>query len=180
MIEIRKITQLWNNLDLELKKELSSVGISCFSGCTFCCETQEVFTTYFEMMPLATHLIQNDLAVDMLEKLEQADTKFCILLNKNIGCSYYEYRPTICRLFGNSKIIKRNKEELVTCKKIKNHLIQKQSRPIYNLKNIPNMNHWQQYIYNVIPANNYELMPINHALRLALEKLTLKKQFFPT
>lgn len=82
-------------------------GLACPEGCGRCCHSPEVETTVSDLFPLALKLFEFGVVGEILQRLaDRGDDSRCVLfnadsLNETLGrCSMYQWRPSICRLFG--------------------------------------------------------------------------------
>lgn len=81
--------------------------LSCPQGCGHCCLSDRVEATILECIPLAFLLFRTAQAEPMLQRLEEnGDGKRCVLYSPDRtrdgfwGCTQYQMRPVVCRLFG--------------------------------------------------------------------------------
>lgn len=178
-----QLSEVYAELERQIADFKRGAGIECPRKCTFCCATAKfVEASIFEMLPLSLHFWQEGRAEELLEKLEGIHPEApCILLNPNPpdelsgGCSYYRFRPLICRLFGFSAILDKNGKPLVSiCKPLEerhsgiaariNERIQ-EAIPIP----IPRMPDFYRKIAFIHPYLGQEKYPVNIALWEALE-----------
>jgi Fe-S-cluster containining protein len=170
---------------LEFYKEIEVVfsefqkenKLSCPEGCGACCQFPEIEASPVEMFPMALFLIKENKAHELLSKLDESPLQ-CILyqprsLNGDIGsCGAYEYRPSICRMFGVAGISSKDHQRKYSiCGKLK----AEKSREIEELEARrpapPMMNEWTHKLLQFHPEILQKRMPINLALKEALEKL---------
>lgn len=180
----------------EMEKETHSFseksGLRCPSECGACCRSPELEASVTEMIPMAAELIRQDQGQYWLEKLEQEpDQKICVLFEahptdpRKGRCRFYQWRPSVCRLFGYAgRRNKQNIPELAACK------IHKETCPDTllsireKLKNgeltLPQMVEWTERIAHIEPGRGYKLLPINQALREALIILLMEQCYTET
>lgn len=156
--------------------------LSCPPHCSRCCEEHQVSTTVFEMIPAAEVLYEKGLMEETLELIEKSPPHFCVLL-KDQRCRLYEQRPSLCRLFGLGRIENKNEKDselkFSICKiiKEKNPLQVQNLSKITELKELKTFNQLYMPLYTSIPANESEELPLNLALKKALEKVALYKSY---
>jgi len=180
-ISLSKISQL-TELYIEIQEEFSEFqnksGLNCISGCGACCLGSDITATVFEMLPLAQNLLERGDADKYLNMLVGMEELPCVLYFKNSSdgkqgfCSEYQLRPTICRVFAASGRLGKNGEvQLSLCRLIKEQI--GQSFPLLlSTLSPPLMSEWKQKVKN-LEEEMYsgKEMPINLALKIALEKI---------
>ncbi len=83
----------------------AATGLACPQGCGACCLSPNVETSASDILPLAEELVRRGEAEAMLARLELAGMQ-CVLYEaaSETGdrgrCTMYDWRPSICRLFG--------------------------------------------------------------------------------
>jgi Fe-S-cluster containining protein len=173
-----------------------SQGLNCLEGCGACCLNPEVEANWPEMLPLAIHLSKLGQAENLLDKLQKLSAgknqkHSCILYQRQSEdgekgqCSQYKHRPLLCRVFGASVYTnKRGDAELSLCGKIKdkmNESEQNQNRlKELDLSALPKMKEWSYQMMQIHPQLMEEKLPINEALKLALEKVLFERQLNAT
>ncbi|WP_051569305.1 YkgJ family cysteine cluster protein [Alkaliphilus transvaalensis] len=191
MIELNnELTSSFNGLDQlflvyqELEETICSykdtTNLACISQCSKCCNksAENIEVTIFEMIPLSIFLWQNRSAEETMEKLNCIDsTASCIMFNPSSntlgGCSCYQWRPLLCRLFGFSAILDKNQSPTVSmCKYMKeiNPYLEKEIQEEINKGLIVPINSQFAHKISLInPTLGQKRYPINKALSLALE-----------
>jgi Fe-S-cluster containining protein len=184
-LEVRKV---FDELDLEIKAFLEASKLTCITGCGFCCSNPKVSASVLEFLPLAFDLYQKGKAEKALDLLKDSnEDKYCIIY-KSVStdaamgfCSDYQNRGLICRLFSSS--FRKNKEggkELITCKKIKENkrdLFEKASMEINEQMPIPSSSGTYSKLYNIDFHLTSEQMPINKAIKKAIEAVLTFKYY---
>jgi Fe-S-cluster containining protein len=168
------VTNLFEEMDKASKKFSEEEKISCPPQCGQCCYSPEVEASVLEMLPWAHNVLNlgHDEALTVLEKLKDAiksGTKICQLFSlKTEKCLAYEFRPTICRLFGYMGIQNRYGETKVSyCKYLKPQHSHHQSTP-------PVITVYFRKIQSLSPnLDMTQPIPINEAMALALEKILM-------
>jgi Fe-S-cluster containining protein len=141
------------------------------------------------MGPLAQQLLQQGQAEeiwDQLQKLdfEESSQRPCIMYKKNNAegdkgqCSVYLYRPLICRVFG--AFARRNKygaKELSLCKLIADKVNLSAEEKASKAQEAPAVALWRKRLEELNPNPGGALLPINKALKLALQDVLLKNHY---
>lgn len=178
--KIRKVERVFKQLDRETEKLGKQSGIKCLNNCNLCCLKKGLEANVLEFLPFAWYLVRNNLHEAALDLLE-TNPEFCINLNKNpmpgkvAGCSVYEYRGLICRLFGSSANRDKNGALAVyACSYLKTEYpdeFKRTNERINSGMNIPVVTDYYYQIYFIDPqlANDYN--PINVSIRKAIEKV---------
>jgi Fe-S-cluster containining protein len=179
--KIRKIERVFKQLDKETQKFGKQSNLKCLTNCNLCCLKKGLEANVLEFLPLAYHLVQNNLHDAALDLLE-TEPEHCINLAKNpalgqtAGCGAYEQRGLICRLFGFSTVQDKNaKLSVYTCAHIKHEYPEefKRASELINTKgmNIPLVTdfYYQIYFIDTQMANDYN--PINVSIRKAIERV---------
>jgi Fe-S-cluster containining protein len=114
-------------LESDTKQFVSESGLSCLSGCGFCCANPKVPASPLEFLPLAFDLYDKGLAESTLILLEsKEDEASCVMYRpqsedgKKGFCGNHSKRGMICRLFAASaRKTKYGKKDLIICKVLK-------------------------------------------------------------
>jgi uncharacterized protein len=184
----REVRNVFDELDLEIKAFLEASKLTCITGCGFCCSNPKVSASVLEFLPLAFDLYEKGKAEKTLEILEDAnEDKYCIIYKSTSAdaemgfCSDYQNRGLICRLFSSSsRKNKEGKKELITCKKIKENkkeLFEKASKEINEQMPIPSSSSTYSKLYNIDFQLTSEQMPINKAIKKAIEAVLSFKYY---
>jgi Fe-S-cluster containining protein len=185
----QKMQMLLNEISAEAEAFGVAAGLKCPAGCGHCCDNPNIEASVLEMLPMATALIESRESEAVLKQLAQKvaeSSNICIAFRAQNGkqgrCARYEHRPSICRLFGYSA--RRNRmgqREMVACRIHKEssaptvHLAQellndsRTEAPLYGA--------WATKLCELDPHLGYRLMPLNQALEIALEKVTMAKAY---
>jgi uncharacterized protein len=173
------ITEFSDNL-LKLYAEMSetfssyqnSTGLTCLPGCGKCCENPDIEVSLYEMIPLALKLYEENRVDEFLVE----DSGIC-LVYKDGRCSEYQYRPSVCRMFGAAGYFNKYREvELSTCPEIKREHSEKYLA-LQNDPDAPMFSNWSAKLSNLEPKALLERRPIREALKLALEKVCFLSQY---
>ena len=172
--KIRRVQKLLDEAATHAQHFQKASQMGCPSGCSLCCLKKDIFASPLEFFPLAYHLYQNNKADTFYDELEQrTENTICALFSTmNIsgwGCSRYEFRGLICRLFGYSTTSdKNNQRRLVTCKTLKStsEFEQLSSTTLLKAPSFPDY-------YMKLAAIDWQLanesLPINQAIKRAIE-----------
>lgn len=172
---------MYAELDQEALYFTCQSGLQCKPSCSSCCLYNNIRTSVLEMIPLAWHLHLNNLQDEVWEKIDQA-RPVCVsyrVLDAGDGaggCLYYEQRPLICRLFGNSGIkIKNGQIGIYTCRVMKTEdpaYFQEVMKRIQHELAIPMAQDFQTRLDVIDFAMAIDIHPINLSLRMAMEKVS--------
>ncbi len=178
------LTQLYQDVNAQIASFQAATGLQCPPGCGQCCENPEVETSPLEMVPMALELIQQGEAATWLERAEAAGIPSqCVFYQPdpqvagNGRCQKYMWRPAICRLFGFAAVTdKSGTPKLAACfkhKQVYPDQVAMTQVAIANGLPVPHFADWQTQIANVDPHWGYQRMPINQALKIAIERVSL-------
>lgn len=178
--KIRKVERVFKQLDKETEKFSKQSGLRCLTNCNLCCLKKGLEANVLEFLPLAWYLVKNNLHEAALDLLE-TNPEHCINLASTqvqgvtAGCSVYDHRGLICRLFGSSGVRDKNSRLAVyTCTHMKGEFpaeFKQAMERINSGMNIPVVTDFYYQIYFIDPqmANDYN--PINISIRKAIEKV---------
>jgi len=171
--KIQHVQRILNEASHATDKFCKISGLKGIKGCHDCCLKKDIMASPLEFLPMAYALYKKgtaDKIYDRMNRLkENVPCFFLSLTNKEGGCSQYENRGLICRLFGfSSNTDKDNNPRLITCKKIKDTKYFKNLTPAI-IKKSPEF----QDFYIQLEAIDYSLageqLQINNAIRKAIE-----------
>ena len=181
-----KVLSIYQEIDQKTARLGLAFGLRCPSLCGACCDSPKVEATVLETLPLAEEIYRRKeeaaLLIALEKKRNQDDFK-CVLYRANPGpgtgrCSYYEFRPLICRLFGFA--FRRNKLgnlEFAACKVMKERPPEAGHRFESAISETLGAPVYQESFMRIAlldPGMGYRCLPINWALREALERLYWK------
>lgn len=172
--KIQRVQKILNDAVLYTEKFSKAGRITCASGCHLCCLKKDVTASPLEFFPFAYYLYKKGLAETFYNRLEELPSNsLCILFSalgeRQGGCTEYEYRGLICRLFGfSSGTDKSGQKRLITCRIIKGTQAYQQLKPAH-LNKSPGLADYYMRLaaIDLILAN--EQLQINDAIRRALE-----------
>lgn len=181
-----KIRAIYRSLDEKTRSFQEKSGLKCLNGCGKCCLSPAVEAQVSEMLPLALSMLMSGDASDLHAKIEQSKDAVCVLYRPSPKdptkgyCSAYEMRPSVCRLFGFSAVSGKppEKGQLSTCKIIKDRQPEATSKAMElltsNHHEVPYVRDYSLQMEVLAPGTAFsERLPINDAIKIALEKVAL-------
>ena len=177
------VEEVFRELDEHIEQMTSESGMKCLHLCGECCRKTDIEASPIEFIPLAKWLYQNGKVDEFLTKLDQSDkTGYCVLFSPdawkdgNWGCTNYEKRGLICRLFGfGYRLNREGTPELVTCKLLKEScpeaVASARQSGIETPEEVPLFRNYSMQLFSIDPDLANNRLPINQAIRLAIEKL---------
>ena len=180
---VSAVEEVFKELDEHIELTTSKTGMKCVHLCNSCCRKTDIEASPIEFIPLAAWLYESNKIDEFMIRLNKSDeTGYCPLFNPeawktgNWGCGNYEKRGLICRLFGFG--YRQNREglpELVTCKVMKETcpeaVAYARQSGIETPEEVPLFRNYFMRLYSVDPDLSIQQMPINKAIRAAIEKL---------
>jgi len=178
--KIRKVERVFKQLDRETERFGKQSNLKCLTNCNLCCMKKDLEANVLEFLPFAFYLVKNNLHEAALELLA-TNPEHCINLAKSqvpgqtAGCSVYDHRGLICRLFGFSGVKDKNSKLAVyTCSHMKNEYPEEFKNAMDRINSgmkIPLVTdfYYQIYFIDSHMANDYN--PINVSIRKAIEKV---------
>ncbi|OFZ01568.1 MAG: hypothetical protein A2491_18035 [Bacteroidetes bacterium RIFOXYC12_FULL_35_7] len=178
--KIKKIERVFKQLDKETGKFGKQSNLKCLTNCNLCCLKKDLEANVLEFLPLAYYLFKNNLHEAALDRIA-TKPEHCINLaisqvpGQTAGCSNYDHRGMVCRLFGFSGIKDKNsKLAIYTCSHMKNEYpleFKSAMEHINSGMEIPMVTdfYYQIYFLDSHMANDYN--PINVSIRKAIEKV---------
>lgn len=178
--KIRKVERVFKHLEKETSKFGNQSGLNCLTNCDLCCRKKDLEANVLEFLPYAFYLFENKLHEAALDLLD-TNPEHCINLAKSqvpgqtAGCSNYENRGLICRLFGSSAIRdKTDKLSVYTCSIIKAEYPEQLKRTNERLNSgmhIPVISEVYSQMYFIDSQMAEDYNPINVSIRKAIEKV---------
>ena len=180
--KVRAVEKLFKTLEKDVQKLQEQTGIHCIENCIKCCTTSNIRATALEFYPLAYYLYKNGLADDVLTRLDQdQDHRICPVLNQlsingtRLGCTFYEQRGLICRLFTyNYYTDKHDRRLIASCKAIKMEQARQVARANETLKSKPlgpKATAYYQRLQFIDFNEAQRLYPIGEAIKVAVETI---------
>jgi Fe-S-cluster containining protein len=178
---MRRIHGIYREYDRHIRSFQMATGIRCPDRCGMCCQSRAVEATVLECLPLAYEVFnqakEEEILMAIEEKTDRGDLS-CVLYAPDQGlpgngrCTYYEYRPLVCRLFGfAAQRDKFGEQALCLCGVVKKGdpaksiAAQTVSRPAH----VPVFQDSFMKIASLHPGLGPRLLPINMALKQSLE-----------
>jgi len=179
---IEEVEKVFEELDDHLQSTAAVSGIKCPDFCGMCCRKADIEASPIEFMPLAAWLYKKGKVDDFLAKLDHPEHQWCACFDPDAtskgewGCQFYEKRGLICRLFGfGFRLNRENQPVLVTCKIIKRTqttAVAKAGEMALALpEEMPIFSNYFMRLLAIDPDLSVPQMPINDAIRVAIEKL---------
>lgn len=177
------LQKLYQEMGQTFSSHQSKVGLSCPSGCGQCCLNPEVDASPWEMLPMAIKIYDEGKLEEWLERLEQTPPGHCLIFEYQGGrkgfCSSYNERPSLCRMFGVSAYLDKNQNPTLSiCKLLKQDYPEKIQQVTKEIDpTTPKLRDWSIRLTTLHPELIQKRIPINEALKLALQKVAFYAQF---
>jgi len=182
-----RLLKVYEEIDRQTAALKARTGLRCPPGCGTCCSSFEVEATELEMLPAARKLFRRREALSWLERLRAADDDGpCVFYQPERSargegcCGIYILRPAVCRLFGYGAV--KNKygiAQLAVCTVMKKGMPQAAQDAAYAVARgltAPTFTDFARQVAGLEPSLGGRLLPINCALRFALEREGLALQ----
>jgi Fe-S-cluster containining protein len=157
----------------------SGTGLNCPPGCGRCCTNPEIEASVLEMIPFALKIYDQGQLDEWLQKIEERENPQCILLETDeltgkTKCTSYLERPSVCRMFGVAGTYNKHNEVTHAICKLLKELNADLPVPSASTPLIP---HWSSKLSGLDPELSKNKLPINHAIKGALEKIAFYTQY---
>lgn len=182
----RELQNIYDEMGTSFSNFQKSTGLNCLEGCGKCCTNPDIEASVLEMLPLAVRLHDENKLDEWLEKLENPSQDSCLLFQAHSAdgskgmCGAYKERPSVCRMFGVAGYFDKHHEvTLSVCKLIREkypELTEAKTKEA-TAENTPVLVNWSYRMAEIDPALIQGRMPLNQALKLALEKVALYAQY---
>jgi Fe-S-cluster containining protein len=180
--DLQKIyDQMWDTFS----QYQAASGLNCLVGCGKCCNNPEVEASVLEMFPLALRILDENKLEEWLDKLEEPAQDHCLMYEPHSPdgskgqCGVYKERPSLCRMFGVAGFYNKHQEvTLSVCK-----LIREKYPDLTKIREsevsdkTPMLITWSYRLAQIDPGLIQDRMPINQALKKALERIALYAQY---
>lgn len=182
----RLVEAVFDDLEKSFGSYQSQLGLHCKPGCGACCNNPNIEATVLEMLPLALQLYDQGKAEQVLEELELYSGFACYHYKRSSldglmgSCTVYKQRPVICRIFGAAgDRDKHGNHRLSVCKVIKEIHATEYQQALQNLalQPPPRMTDGKQRVRQLDFSLSREDMPINQALKAALQRVLFQSSF---
>ena len=173
---IQKIESLQKSIDHEIRACKNHTGIECLQHCSHCCSYEDINASPAEFLPFAWHAWRLGLLEQWFDELEKHEGKICIFARLSEGawgCRIYPVRGLICRLFGFSATSDKNGRPLfAACRVLRQarpEMMQQVGQYLERGGKMPVIASCYRRLSAIDPVLGQELMPINSAIKKALE-----------
>lgn len=182
----RLVEAVFDELEESFGSYQSRLGLHCKPGCGACCNNPNIEATVLEMLPLAFQLYDQGKAEQVLEELEMYSGFACYHYKRSSldglmgSCTVYKQRPVICRIFGAAgDRDKHGNNRLSVCRVIKEIHASEYQQALQDLSQQPppRMTDGKQRVRQLDFALSREDLPINQALKVALQKVLFQSSF---
>ncbi len=181
------VRALYRRLDRRITSFRRASWLGCPAGCGECCRSPEVEATVLEMLPLALHLRRRGSMETTLARLGSGEPpRPCLFFSPApLGafgghCSVYAWRPLMCRLFGFAAAAgSGGRPELAVCGVMRADIPDRTRAAAEAVRSggrkAPVMREWSLAAYRIDPSLGSQPLPINAALKQALERVGLEQ-----
>jgi Fe-S-cluster containining protein len=179
---VSKVTDLFVDIDKKVAEFQLKSGLRCPKMCGVCCPTADVQTTILEMLPAAQEILCRDAGVFWLDRIStQNPSSLCVFYQTRPApeatghCEFYTWRPAVCRLFGYAAVRTREeKSVLAVCKHLKQTAPNDIAAAMALEAEAPCFTWYGTQICGIDPVLGTKILPINMALRHAIERVGLQ------
>lgn len=184
---LARLLELYEEIDRQTAALKATTELRCPPGCATCCSSPTVEATELEMLAVARELFRRREALSWLERLGAADDEGpCVFYQPERSargdgcCGIYSLRPSVCRLFGYGAVnTKHRVPQLAVCtvmKKVIPRAAQDAARAVEQGLTAPMFIDFAHRVAGLEPFLGGRVLPINRALRFALEREGLARQ----
>lgn len=182
---LSQLMALYADIDKEVAAFQLKSGLRCSAGCGDCCRTADLQVTALEMLPVAHAMLCDGTAAQWLERLSGPHgSGTCVLYTAHPEkdaaghCDYYPWRPGLCRLFGFAAIRGRTgSKALAVCRHIRQNDPHGAASAMALAEEAPLFVHYGTRICGLDPVLGSKPMPVNLALRQAIQRLGLNAAY---
>jgi Fe-S-cluster containining protein len=179
---VSKVTDLFADIDKKVAEFQLKSGLRCPRMCGVCCPTVDVQTTILEMLPAAQEILRHDAVNFWLDRIGTQDPfRLCVFYQTRTApeasghCEFYAWRPAVCRLFGYAAVRTREgKSVLAVCKHLKKTAPDEVAAAMALEAEAPCYTWYGTQICGLDPVLGRKILPINMALRQAIERMGLQ------
>ena len=181
---VAQVMAVYAEMDQQVVAFQLKSGLRCLAGCGRCCPQAPVEATVLEMLPAANEILLRGQGDVWLENLRgKENSADCVFYSdypdpgSQGHCTFYNWRPTVCRLFGFAAVRTRHKQKkLSVCKYLKPGHPAEVAAAMVLQAEAPCFSDAASRVYSIKPDLGANLMPINAALRNAILHLGLRMQ----
>ena len=179
---VSKVTDLFTRIDKTVAEFQLKSGLRCSKMCGACCPTGDVQTTILEMLPAAKEILYRGAGAFWLDRISAQDPpSLCVFYQTRPApeasgnCEFYNWRPAVCRLFGYAAVRTREgKSVLAVCKHLKHTAPDDVAAAMALESEAPCFTWYGTQICGIDPVLGTKILPINMALRYAIERMGLQ------
>lgn len=182
METVSHIVAIYAQIDLQIATFQVRTGLRCPGGCGLCCPEAEVFTSSLEMLPVAHEVLCRGESEIWLQRIQDHGPKsLCVFYRQQIDaaaghCSFYNLRPSICRLFGFAAIRNRWGDLMLSaCRHLKKSNPEEVARACAHQSEAPCFSHFGTLLA-AVDLSAIRQVAINEALREAILRMGLYMQ----
>lgn len=181
-----ELQNIYDDMGSSFANYQKNSGLNCLEGCGKCCTNPDIEASVLEMLPLAVRLNDENKLDEWLQMLENPSKDSCLMFESHNEdgtkgmCGAYRERPSVCRMFGVAGYFDKHHEvTLSVCKLIREKYPELTQTRIAEAtaENTPVLVNWSYRMSEIDPALIQDRMPLNQALKLALEKVALYAQY---
>jgi Fe-S-cluster containining protein len=177
-----KVAELFEGIDKKVIEFQLKSGLRCPRMCGACCPTGDVQTTVLEMLPAAQEILRRGDADFWLDRIGAQDRPSLCVFYQSLPapdasghCEFYAWRPAVCRLFGYAATRTRDgKPALAVCKHLKQTAPDDVAAATSLEADAPCFTWYGTQICGLDPVLGTKILPINAALRHAIERMGLQ------
>jgi Fe-S-cluster containining protein len=177
----RRRLQLYAEADAATASLATATGLACPPGCGECCARHDPHVTIADVVPLARAAVAAGTAEALLDRALAAPAGPCVYFVPGRlpgGCTVYELRPVLCRLFGFAAVRdKHGRAALAACEVHKAATPEVAARAIAHVAAggaVAILAEYQARADGLDDPALAEQLPINVALARALERELLR------
>jgi len=175
---------IYENLDSQIRGAAVLAGLGCRSSCGECCLSPTIEASPIEMLPMALYLVTVGESDAFLSRFSTTQDSVCLMYSYDTSdstrghCRSYKYRPLVCRLFGYGTVHSKVSERptLVSCHWQRELFTDALNRyqELAHQGMVPSFSDFSMQIRSLTNDPDMgKLLPINEALRIAIEKVSL-------
>jgi Fe-S-cluster containining protein len=187
---IDSVVEVFLTIDARTAAFRLASGLRCPTGCGDCCRSTKVEATVLELLPAAADILRRDEATLWLAALQRnGESGVCAAycpepLDASGGhCRLYRWRPSLCRLFGFSAVKdKHGRREPAVCGRMRALMppaVKDTRRSVTAAWPAPLVSGYSACLAAIDPTMGVRQLPVNRALREAIERMGLMVQLDP-
>ena len=181
------VMAIYRDIDQAVAAFQKESGLACPQFCGHCCDSQKVEATPIECLPLALALSEageGEATLVAIEAMPPGE-KRCLFYDPrhqertSWGCSRYDRRPLICRMFGFAGHTDRLGQPRLACCQVMKEAFALGEGDEYRLASagMPLFHQASVHLVSLDPQFGVTMLPVNLALREALLKVETLRYF---